>query len=286
MRKITQTIGSDFDGKQALCLLKSLGCSGRIITAIKNNEGLLVNGKPFRVTSVLKKGDEVSLIFADKSSALPNPELPVKTAYEDEDVIVFDKPPFMPVHESLNHFDDTLANFFAAKCPDSSFRAINRLDKNTSGLCLVAKNQLSAANLSAARGSLPKKKYLAIACGEILEDGEVIAPIGRPDPDEIKRAVTPDGQNAHTLYRVISGDGSYTLLELELLTGRTHQIRVHLSHIGHPLLGDETYGAPSELIKRHALHCSELSFIHPFSKKKITLCSSLPDDMKKITDLF
>lgn len=286
MKKIIRTIGSDFDGKQALCLLRSLGCSGRIITSIKNNEGLLVNGKPFRVTSILKKGDELTLLFPDKCSAVPNDKLSVATVYEDEDVIVFDKPPFMPVHESLNHFDDTLANFFSAKCPDSSFRAINRLDKNTSGLCLVAKNQLSAANLSASRGNLPKKKYLGIACGQLLEDGEIIAPIGRPDPDEIKRAVTTDGQLAHTVYRVISGNSSITLLELELLTGRTHQIRVHLSHIGRPLLGDEMYGEASELIKRHALHCSELSFVHPLSKKKITLGSSLPDDMKKALTAF
>ena len=285
MKKITRIIESDFDGKEALSLLRSLGCSGRIITSIKNNEGLLVNGKPFRVTSILRKGDEVVLTLPDSGSAVPNPNLEVETIYEDEDIIVFNKPPFMPVHESLNHFDDTLANFFAAKCPDCTYRAINRLDKNTSGLCLIAKNQLSAANLSAARGNLPKKKYLAVACGKITGNGEIIQPIARPDPNEIKRAVAPDGQHAHTLYKAVSGNSEFTLLELELLTGRTHQIRVHLAHIGHPLVGDEMYGTPSELISRHALHCSELTFVHPFTKEKITLNAELPDDMKAIVNL-
>lgn len=286
MKYIKLTVGDSFDNKPVLALLRHLGCSSRIVTKLKQSGGVLVNGSIARTVDLLKKDDCIELSFMDESLPIANPLLNVKIVYDDEDIVVFDKPPFMAVHESLNYHNDTLANFFAFKYPSCTFRAINRLDRNTSGLCLVAKNQLAAANLSSSRGKAPHKTYFAIAAGQLFGEGQIIAPIGRVNDSVIQREVRNDGQYAQTDYKVIECSKSATLLEISLATGRTHQIRVHFSYIGHPLFGDELYGGDTGLIERQALHCGVINFTHPLTREEISVTSALPDDFQRIMKLF
>lgn len=285
MRVITyQTEG--FEGKQAVALLKHYGCSGRIISKLKNGDNLQINGKKARTIDILQEGDIVQITLDDEKTLLPNPDLKVEIAYEDSDIVVFNKPANMATHPSIYHYRDTLGNFFAAKYPDCSFRAINRLDRNTSGLCLVAKNQLAAANLSFAANNHPDKVYYAVVCGRIADKGEIIAPIGRVDNSIIKREISENGMFAHTVYEPICGNEEYTYVRVLLKTGRTHQIRVHFSHIGHPLAGDDLYGDNVKDIGRQALHCGEISFIHPTTRQPVIIKAEPPEDIQRLIDII
>lgn len=260
-------------------LLRSRGVSKRLITRLKRCEkGIMLNGKHIRTIDRVAVGDKVSLLLADERRLEANGEIKVPVVYEDEDVVVFDKPVDMPVHPSIKHQGDTLGNCFSAMYPDLTFRPVNRLDKDTSGLCAVAKNA-HAANLL--QGTL-KKVYYAIVSGNIEENGRIDAPIGRAGESIIRREVRPDGQQAITDYTIIKGNGRYTLLRVILHTGRTHQIRVHFSHIGHPLAGDDFYGGSLEDIAHQALHCGELEFISPVTKEKVSVSSQIREDMKLI----
>ena len=286
MKQITEKIGADFDGKELASLLRHFGCSRNIITRLKHS-GLTVNGSPAPTNQILRQGDLVEITLEDEKTPLPNPDLDVKIIYEDEDLFIADKPPFMPVHQSLKHYEDTLANFFAARCPSCSFRAINRLDRNTSGICIIAKNQLAAARLSDAKGRKPQKTYYAIAGGLIERDGVIEAPIARVNDSMILRQVRSDGQFAKTNYRVLAASETASLLEIHLETGRTHQIRVHFSHIGHALPGDDLYGGDCTLINRQALHCGEINLIHPMTQKPLSVNAPFPEDLQKtVKDLF
>lgn len=224
-------------------------------------------------------GEVITLqLDGGETSVAANPELSADIVYEDEDVVVFNKPPFMPVHPSQRHHDDTLANLFAARYPGLPFRPINRLDRNTSGLCVCAKNQFAAAALS---GSI-SKVYYAITDGTPPGD-TVDAPIGRLGDSVIERCVTPDGKPAVTHFRKIAGERR-ALLRITLETGRTHQIRVHMAHIGFPLCGDDMYGGDCTAISRQALHCGEVEFTLPVSGERITISAPLPEDMAAILD--
>ena len=194
--------------------------------------------------------------------------------------MVFDKGPFVPIHPSIAHYTDTLANYYSALYPKSVFRPINRLDRNTSGLCLCGKNRLATALLS----ENVQKTYYAIVDGIIADEGEINLPIGRVDDSIIKREVRSDGQPAVTLYKPVLWNKGRPLLEVTLKTGRTQQIRVHFSHIGYPLCGDDMYGGSCEAIDRHALHCGKLCFVKPFTGEEIVITSELPEDMKKLIE--
>ena len=211
--------------------------------------------------------------------------MPSKTAmdipivYEDEDLIVLNKPPLVPVHESRNHRGDTLSNFVAYHLDyDTAFRAVFRLDRDTSGLVLVAKHELAASQTA---GKI-KKDYYAVVHGQITESGQVIAPIARCGDSIIKRCVSADGDYAETHYEPVKVLSDRTLLRLNLITGRTHQIRVHMAHIGHPLLGDSMYGGATDLIGRQALHCGNIEFVHPISEKKMYLTAEFPLDFSSL----
>lgn len=288
MRELVYNIDSEFDGKQVQQLLKHHGFSRSLISLLKNNDRLKCNGNHIRTIDYLKKGDCLTIKMEDKTDLVPNLSLNIPILYEDNDVIVFDKPPFMAVHPSLKHYDDTLANYFTALYPENTFRSINRLDRNTSGIVLVAKNQLAASQLSKNSFYKPHKFYYAIVSGDIEQSfgssGEIIAPIARVSDSIINREVRLDGQHAHTVFKLVKGNGNISLLEIFLVTGRTHQIRVHFSSVGHVLLGDDLYGGDCELINRQALHCGFMSFIHPISNKKIIVNSPFPEDMKRIID--
>lgn len=285
MRVITYN-ADGFEGREVIALLKHYGCSRRIITKLKNGGNLQINGKKARTVDILNSGDVVQITLDDEKTLVPNPELDVKAAYEDDDIVVFNKPANMATHPSIYHYRDTLGNCFAAKYPDCSFRAINRLDRNTSGLCLVAKNQLAAANLSFAANNHPDKVYYAVVCGKITDSGEIIAPIGRVGDSIIKREVSENGLFAHTVYEPIAFSDEYTYVRVILKTGRTHQIRVHFSHIGHPLAGDDLYGNNTKDIARQALHCGEINFIHPTTRKLTVVKAEPPQDMQKLISMI
>lgn len=207
-----------------------------------------------------------------------NGSLTAPVMFENDFVTVFDKPAGMPVHPSAKHRTDTLGNLFAAMYPELVFRPINRLDKDTSGLCLIAKDPHTANIL---QGKC-HKIYYATVHGATEESGIINAPIARERDSIITRCVREDGKYAVTHYKKTAENDKFTLLEIELETGRTHQIRVHFSYIGHPLAGDDLYGGQRQDISRHALHCGKMSFICPVTEEKITVESGLPDDMKRL----
>lgn len=288
MRKIDYTIDNEHDGSRVDKFLRSNGYSRGVITELKYNDGLFLNGEKVRTVDTLKSGDILTICMNDYSVTVPNPLLSAVIAYEDDVVVIFDKPYNMPSHQSVGHYGDTLANLFAARYPGVMFRSVNRLDKNTSGLITIAKNKFSASKLMSDERYRPEKKYYALTAGGFAdkngEEGEIIAPIGREDDTLIRRCVREDGAYAHTKYKVLKSSDEYTLFEVTLVTGRTHQIRVHFSYIGFPLLGDDMYGGNRRLIKRQALHCGYIRFRHPVTDEEHIVTSPLPEDMERIVE--
>ena len=259
-------------------LLKKRGFSRRLIVAMKRTEGGITrNGELCRTIDKVFAGDRVLLKIpmGSGNDIVPNRELTVPMVYEDSDLIIYNKPAGMAVHRSHGHYDDTLENVFAAQL-DMPFRAVNRLDKDTSGLCIAAKNKLGADM------TVTEKVYYAVCEGIVSEPQRIDQPIGRADGSVIMREVRPDGKNAVTVIKPLKCMKNYTLLEIRLETGRTHQIRVHLSHISHPLAGDDMYGGSRKLIARQALHCGKMSFIHPVSGENVTVSADMPEDMTEI----
>jgi len=190
----------------------------------------------------------------------------------------------MLVHPAGKGFDDALANFCAARYPRQLFRPVGRLDRNTTGACLIAKTKLVASLLS---GDVDKD-YLALAEGLLAaEEGLIDAPLLRVPGTTIRRRVDPAGQPSQTRFRLLQsfpelGEKGHSWLRLKLLTGRTHQIRAHMAHLGHPLAGDSLYGGSTELIGRHALHCAVLRFRQPVTGEELEIRSPLPPDLQQL----
>lgn len=272
-------------------LKKAHGYSTRTITKLKHYpEGIRLNGVHARTIDLMKEGDDLCITFLDGDSNLDNyirSNIPVEICYEDDDVIVYNKPPFMPCHQSCGHAADTLANVFASHCDRLGqmlmYRPLNRLDRDTTGAVLIAKNRFAAASITGGFHKL----YRAIVCGvPEPREGRIDLPIRREFPEEMRRIVAEDGQQSITNYKVLADNGEYSLVDFVLETGRTHQIRVHMSHIGYPLIGDPMYGTVSEKINRQALHCARVSFEHPVSRKALEIDCPLPEDMQKLCDEF
>ena len=233
------------------------------------------------------KGDILKITIRDTASENIVPtDIPLDIVYEDEDVLVINKPPNMPTHPSMGNYENSLANgvmyYYKSKGEERVFRAVNRLDKDTSGLMAVAKNSYIHARLGEEiQKKELKRKYMCIVCGDVERDGTVDAPIRRADGSVINRIVAPDGQRAVTHYRVIKRYGEYTLLEMKLETGRTHQIRVHMAYIGHPLVGDWLYGTEDHNIaKRQMLHSCYLCFTHPITGQIMEFKDEMAEDMR------
>lgn len=276
MRKINFKISAADNGRRIKDYLRDFGVSSALLTKLKQTEnGITVNGAFARAIDILREGDTLSISVENKGH-MPAPlHIPLDILYEDEDLIAVNKPPFMPVHESRNHIGDTLSNAIAAHiAQDTAFRAVYRLDRDTSGIVLIAKNPLAAAKLA---GKV-KKDYYAIVKGEITESGVIDAPIARLDSSIIKRCVAESGERAVTHYEPIETKNGLTLLKINLETGRTHQIRVHFSHMGYPLLGDTLYGGDDERLNRQALHCKDIYFIHPITGEDMHISCPFPDD--------
>ena len=265
--------------------------SSRTIVKLKHYpEGIRLNGVHARTIDLLKENDDLCITFLDNDSNLDNYircEIPVEVCYEDDDIMVYNKPPFMPCHQSIGHPADTLANVFANYCDKIGkklmYRPLNRLDRDTTGAVLIAKNRFAAASITGGFN----KVYRAIICGvpEQLE-GRIDLPIRREAEEEMRRIVAEDGQRAITNYKVISHNQNYSLVDFTLETGRTHQIRVHMSHIGYPLIGDPMYGEESPLINRQALHCAKIEFKQPVSGEDLSINCPLPEDMLELCKKF
>lgn len=277
-RELSFTVPEENGGMTAERFLRSRGFSHKLITRLKHSGGLTRGGEILRSVDTLSAGDEVCVRLEDSGAVVPNPDIRAEVVFENEDVVVFDKPCGLAVHPSIVHYSDTLGNLFAALYPGSVFRPIHRLDKDTSGLCACAKNKLAASLLSAG----VEKTYYAVVDGEITQPGEINAPIGRTDGSIIKREVRADGQPAATLYRPILCKNGRTLLEITLRTGRTHQIRVHFSHIGFPLCGDQMYGGNRTYIGRQALHSGKMRLRLPITGELRELESALPEDISRL----
>lgn len=277
-RKIEFSVSAGEDGMTALDLLRAHGFSRRMVTKLKQTGGLTRGGEVLRSVDRVSAGDIVRVVMEDSADIAPNADISAPISYEDDDIIVFDKPPFLPVHQSIRHYGDTLANLFAALHPDLPFRPVNRLDKNTSGLCVCAKNRFAAASVS----DSVSKVYFAAVEGIVTKAGRIDLPIDRESDSIIKRCVSPTGKRAVTNYEPILCACGRTLLRITLETGRTHQIRVHFSHIGFPLCGDDMYGGNCAAINRQALHCGEVNFSQPFTGERITVRSELPGDMRAL----
>lgn len=283
MRKFTYVIGEDFEGKAASAFLRHKGYSADIIKDLKKG-GLLLNGKAVYTVETMHRNDILETVFPDEETDLEPVKIAgVRLLYSDEDIAVFDKPPYVPTHQSIGHRRDTLANHFASLFPNTRFRAVTRLDKNTSGLCLAALNKLSSSILCENK---PKKLYYAAVKGNIPDSGTVNLPIDREREGIIKRTVSENGKPAVTSYKTVRKSeregGENKLLEITLKTGRTHQIRVHMSHIGYPLLGDELYGGDLGEISRQALHCGHIRFLHPVTGEEMYFDSPIPEDMERL----
>ena len=238
----------------------------------------------------LQINDVLIVLFPEEkpSTGLTPERIPLDIVYEDDYVLVINKPPGMSTIPSREHPTGSLANrligYFQRVKLQATTHIVTRLDRDTSGLVLVAKHRHVHHLLSQQQKSgLIKRTYVAFAEGVFkTNSGRIEEPIGRSDTSIIEREVRSDGQYALTHYRVMQQFASFTFLELQLATGRTHQIRVHLSYIGHPLLGDDLYGGRTDLMNRQALHCKQLLFKHPFLNETLQLSSELPVDMVRL----
>lgn len=283
---------SDEDGKKAVrdLIYTNFNISSRLKKKIKRENLVFVNGMPVKNHHLPRAGDILTIGLPEESSYFPPEDIPLSILYEDDDLLILNKQPGVVVHPTNGNPFHTLANGIMKYMLDTDqqfkIRFVNRLDMGTSGVVVVGKNSHAQDNMTKQmqKGTV-EKTYLAILQG-IFEDkaGVVNLPIGRPDPERLQRAVmTEGGSPSVTRYEVLEEiGGAYSLVQLQLETGRTHQIRVHMAHLGHPVLGDHLYGEENpQLIDRQALHSYSLAFLHPVTGKPIKITAPLPSDMEE-----
>ena len=272
-------------------LFRVLGFSVAAVKRVKYREGgILVNGEPVTVRRILKEGDELALALEDRDEDENEYTVPVDidvdVVFEDDYVTVVNKPPSMPSHPSLGHKDDTLANALAYRYRAAPyvFRPVNRLDRDTSGLMLIARDKISAGKLyySMRRGEI-KKSYVAALEGEIYPaSGRIETYMCREGDSIVKRMVcdesAPGAKLAVTEYRTLFCNVNFSVVIATPVTGRTHQLRVHFASTGHPIVGDTMYGVASDFISRQMLHASSLSFPHPKTGERVSLTADFPVD--------
>lgn len=271
-----------------LDFLRKKGFSRHILSSMKaDKEALTRNGQRIGGREQLLAGDHfrVRLLETIDSDGIVPVSMPLSILYEDEDILVINKPADMPVHPSIGNYTNTLANgvtaYLDAKGEHSPFRCINRLDRDTSGALILAKNAFSAAVLSTQmRNRQIRRTYLAVVEGITPPNGTISAPISRVDDSVIERHVDfLHGEPAVTHYERLETKNEHSLLEIHLETGRTHQIRVHMGYIGHPLPADYLYHPVYDCFKRQPLHSLQLEFRHPVTDKSMCLLAPVPEDM-------
>lgn len=281
--------------EEGLCVaqfLKKRRYSSANITDLKKMEGsILINGSPAFMVARLHTGDVLTVRIRElvSSPKIPPSPIPLNIVYEDEDLLVVNKPADMPIHPSMHNYTNSLGNaaawYFAQQNCPFVFRCINRLDHNTSGLTIIAKHLVSGSILSSmVKGREIHREYLGIVRGTLTPpSGTITAPLGRKPGSVIERTIDfENGESAVTHYQVIAVRNGHTLVRLHLETGRTHQIRIHMKYLGHPLIGDSLYNPDMEWIQRQALHSYRLCFTHPITGEAMEFTSPLPKDMCRV----
>ncbi len=288
-KKLLFVIGPEDEGRLVSRFLRRQGISHRVLVDLKREpDGLTIGGETAYTNRRLRAGEELQLFLREPetSDIVPQAGLDLPIVFENEDLFVVDKPAGMAVHPSPGNREGSVANALAAVCAargeELVFRAIGRLDKDTSGLLLVAKNAIAAGVLTedGAQKRL-RREYLAVCTGELPERGTIDAPIGRVDGSVVTREVREDGAHAVTHFERLRYENGYSLAHVWLETGRTHQIRVHMAHIEHPLPGDFLYNPDYRVVHRHALHAFRLTVPLPFAEKIMVFTSPLPDDLQR-----
>ncbi len=281
-------VEKEFNIRQVL--REKFGVSARLLTKLKKNKQIFLNGNNnIFLDKQVMSGDiiEFSLDFDEDNSNIFPSEMDLNILYEDDCLIIVNKPAHMPVHPSLNHYTDSLSNglkfYFDKINLKRKIRPVNRLDKDTSGIVIFAKNEYVQDRIR-----ITSKIYLAILTGHLEGSGIINKPIARKDKSIIERCIDENGEKAITEYSVIKNfkieNEEFSLVKCILHTGRTHQIRVHMSSINHPIIGDSLYGMESKYIDRQALHAYKIKFIHPITKKEIEVTAPIPDDIKDVLD--
>ena len=283
-RDLEYNITAQDNGVTISDYLKKQGFSHAVTVQLKKiPESILLNGKWEYMSTRLNDGDCLFIHFEETegSENIVATNLPLSICYEDEDILVVNKPADMPIHPSMNNYDNTLANavchYYQTQGIPYTFRCVNRLDRDTTGLTILAKHLISSAILNSevsVRGI--SREYLAIVKG-------FSAPIGRKEGSTIERQIDVlHGETAITHYKRLAYQNGLSLISLKLETGRTHQIRVHMKSIGHPLIGDFLYNPDFTKINRQALHSYRLRFTHPVTKKPLVFTAPLPEDMQAL----
>ncbi len=287
-RSISLTVRPEWAGRKGRVILThELGISGSMLASLSHIPGAIMrNGERMTLSDRVSEDDVLTIRLVEnkrKNEALPV-ECPVGIVYEDDDVAVFNKPAGMAVHGSANGNGSTLANAAAALWgPETPFRPVHRLDRGTSGLLVAAKNAYCAYRLQCdLHTERFVREYLALTCGSGLPtEGTIDLPIRKDAESPTKRIVSPDGAEAKTAFKVLKSYPESELVELRPTTGRTHQIRVHMASLGHPLIGDRLYGG-NDRLERPALHSYRIRFVQPVTKQEIELSCPLPPDIRKL----
>ena len=264
--------------------------SDRLIIKLKKSKQIYLNNNSVFINQTVKLNDkiEINLDFEETSDNIFPTKMNLDILYEDEGLLILNKPPFMPIHPSMDHYEDSLSNgvkyYFNSIRLKRKIRPVNRLDKNTSGIVIFAKNEyIQECLIKQMKSNVFEKEYIALVHGCLNKKEQIISsPIARKDGSIIERCVSPEGDTATTEVKLINTFNGYSLIKCKLKTGRTHQIRVHLSYIDHPILGDDLYGTKSNLINRQALHAYKIKFIHPITKKEIEIISQITKDIEKL----
>ncbi|MDO5135424.1 MAG: RluA family pseudouridine synthase [Eubacteriales bacterium] len=285
-RTLTYTVTEEYAGMELLAFLRKKGFSRRILTSMKPYENaLLRNQRPIHGRDALQAGDllQVFVPETEKPHRLVPSPIPLSVLYEDQDLLVVDKPAHMPVHPAMGNHENTLANAAAAYFQDEPgfvFRCVNRLDRDTTGALILAKNPFSASVLSAdMKRQRVRRTYLALVQGTPPLSGTIDAPISRKEGSALLRRVNLEhGERAVTHFQRLAAKNGCSLVELHLETGRTHQIRVHMKHLGFPLPGDYLYHPDYSIIDRQPLHSLQLDFLHPVTRKPLCIMAPLPQD--------
>lgn len=287
-------INNNNNYKKVLDVLKlEFNMSDRLVLKLKRNNKIYLNEKPTFTWSPISIGDKTCAIidFEEDSSNIVPTHVNLDILYEDEALLIVNKPPFMPVHPSALHYSDSLSNgvkyYFNSIGLDKKIRPINRLDKDTSGIVLFAKNEyIQECLVKQMKSKTFVKEYIAVLDGILKESkGTICAPIARKENSIIEREVNEDGEIAITHFELMKAFTNMSLVKFILETGRTHQIRVHCKYIGHPIIGDTLYGTSSSFINRQALHAYKVSFVHPITKKQISITTDLPKDICNILSI-
>lgn len=291
-RNIDYIIDEDSAGLRVEQFLRRKRYSGQNLSEIKRMpKSILVNGVHYYMRQELSTGDhlQVRICETQNSEKIPPTKLPLDIIYEDEDLLVLNKPAGMPIHPSLNNYTNSIANalayYFQSQGKPFIFRCCNRLDRDTSGLTIVSKHLVSGSILSdMTKYREVHREYLAIARGSVTpSEGTIQAPLGRKEGTIIERTVDWEhGEDAVTHYKLVKEANGHSLVSLRLETGRTHQIRIHMKYLGYPLIGDYLYNPDMEYMTRQALHSHHMEFTHPITGEHMSFTAPLPEDMARV----